>query len=196
VTAFLTHRHFWESPCTNECWACLHSAQQAPKTPTPVAHIQQHRLFDGHYEQLIHLQVIGKEQTKQYTTQHQNTTEHMLEIGSRVVSVLDSGTERPGFKLQPRRCRVTVLDKPFAPIVPLFTKQQNRRVYDSPPLQADCQAPGSAPEPYAWQSSMGYLYIFLHMLEQSHIQRVLVGRPQLRTGRSKVLLQHEPVASN
>ena len=148
------------SLCTNECWACLHSAQQAPKTPTPVTHIQQHRLFDGHYEQLIHLQVIGKEQTKQYTTQHQNTTEHMLELGSRVVSVLDSGTERPGFKLQPRRCRVTVLGKLFAPIVPLFTKQQNRRVYDSPPLQADCQVPGSAPEPYAWQSSMGYLYIF------------------------------------
>ena len=34
-----------------------------------------------------------------------------------VVSVLDSGTEGPGFKSQPRSCRVTV----FAPIVPLFT---------------------------------------------------------------------------
>jgi len=33
-----------------------------------------------------------------------------------------------------------------------------RRVYDSRHLQADCQEPGSAPEPYAWQSSMGYLY--------------------------------------
>jgi len=32
-------------------------------------------------------------------------------IGSRVVSVLDSGSERPGFKSQPRRCRVTVLGK-------------------------------------------------------------------------------------
>jgi len=31
--------------------------------------------------------------------------------GSRVVSVLDSGAVRPGFKSQPRRCRVTVLDK-------------------------------------------------------------------------------------
>ena len=30
-------------------------------------------------------------------------------LGSRVVSVLDSGAEGPGFKLQPRRCRVTVL---------------------------------------------------------------------------------------
>ena len=32
-----------------------------------------------------------------------------------------------------------------------------RRVYDSHHLQADCQEPGSAPEPYARQSSMGYL---------------------------------------
>ena len=30
-------------------------------------------------------------------------------FGSRVVSVLDSGAEGPGFKSQPRRCRVTVL---------------------------------------------------------------------------------------
>ena len=30
-------------------------------------------------------------------------------LGSRVVSVLDSGAEGPGFKSQPRRCRVTVL---------------------------------------------------------------------------------------
>jgi len=32
----------------------------------------------------------------------------------------------------------------------------NRRVYDSRHLQADCQEPGSAPEPYARQSSMDY----------------------------------------
>jgi len=31
-----------------------------------------------------------------------------------------------------------------------------RRVYDSRHLQADCQEPGSAPERYARQSSMGY----------------------------------------
>jgi len=41
-----------------------------------------------------------------------------------VVSVLDSGAVWPGFKSQPRRCRVTVLGKLFTPIVPLFTKQQ------------------------------------------------------------------------
>ena len=33
------------------------------------------------------------------------------------------------------------------------------QVYDSPHLQADCQEPESALEPYAQQSSMGYLYI-------------------------------------
>ena len=32
-----------------------------------------------------------------------------------------------------------------------------RRVYDSRHLQADCQEPGSAPEPHVRQSSMGYL---------------------------------------
>jgi len=46
-------------------------------------------------------------------------------LGSRVVSVLDSGAERPGFKSRSRRCRVTVLGKLFTPVVPLFTKQQN-----------------------------------------------------------------------
>ena len=35
---------------------------------------------------------------------------------------MDSGSEGPGFKSQPRRCRVTVLSKPFTPIVPLFNK--------------------------------------------------------------------------
>jgi len=35
-----------------------------------------------------------------------------------------------------------------------------RRVYDSRHLQADCQEPGSAPDTYAWQSSMGYIYLF------------------------------------
>jgi len=46
-------------------------------------------------------------------------------LGSRVVSVLDSGAEGPGFKSQPRRCRATVLGKLFTPVVPLFTKQRN-----------------------------------------------------------------------
>jgi len=46
-------------------------------------------------------------------------------LGNRVVSVLDSGAEGPGFKSQSRRGRVTVLGKLFTPIVPLFNKQQN-----------------------------------------------------------------------
>ena len=46
-------------------------------------------------------------------------------LGSRVVSVLDSGSEGPGFKSQWRRCRETVLGKLFTPIVSLFTKQRN-----------------------------------------------------------------------
>jgi len=37
-------------------------------------------------------------------------------LGSRVVSVLDSGAEGPRFKSQPRRCRVTALGKLFTPL--------------------------------------------------------------------------------
>jgi len=37
-------------------------------------------------------------------------------LGSRVVSVLDSGGVGLGCKSQPRRCRVTVLGKLFTPI--------------------------------------------------------------------------------
>jgi len=43
-------------------------------------------------------------------------------LGSRVVSVLDSGAEGSGFKSQSRRFRVTVLGKLFTPIMSLFTK--------------------------------------------------------------------------
>jgi len=66
--------------------------------------------------------------------QHMNRTEYWPEfvdpvtlrwLGSRVVSVLGSGAEGPGFKSQSRRCRVTVSCKMFTPIVPLFTKQRN-----------------------------------------------------------------------
>ena len=46
-------------------------------------------------------------------------------LGSRVVSVLDSGAVGPGFKSQPRRCRVTVSSKLFAYTVALFNKQRN-----------------------------------------------------------------------
>ena len=46
-------------------------------------------------------------------------------LGSRVVRMLDSGAEGPGFKSQPRRCLVTIFGKLFTPFVSLFTKQQN-----------------------------------------------------------------------
>jgi len=46
-------------------------------------------------------------------------------LGSRVVSVLDSGAEGPGFKSQPRRGGLTVLGKLFTPIVHPFIKQRN-----------------------------------------------------------------------
>jgi len=40
-----------------------------------------------------------------------------------------------------------------------------RRVYESQHLQADCQEPGSASEPYIRQSSTGYLHLstYLHI---------------------------------
>ena len=47
------------------------------------------------------------------------------QLGSRVVSVLDSVAEGPGFKSQPRCCRITVLGKLFTPILLLLFKQQN-----------------------------------------------------------------------
>ena len=43
-----------------------------------------------------------------------------------------------------------------------------RRVYDSRHLQADCQEPGSAPEPHARQSSMSYLLLLLITQKRTH----------------------------
>ena len=40
-------------------------------------------------------------------------------------------------------------------------------VYDSVQLQAECQEPGSAAEPYARQSSTGYLFISIGVSTQS-----------------------------
>ena len=53
----------------------------------------------------------------------------------RVVSVLDSGAARPGFKSQRRRCRVTVLGKLFTPVVPVFTKRRR----DAGRVARDCR---------------------------------------------------------
>jgi len=48
-----------------------------------------------------------------------------------------------------------------------------RRVYDSRHLQADCQEPGSAPEPNARKSSTGYLYLPLIHSSQPASVRLL-----------------------
>ena len=97
-------------------------------------------------------------------------TNHHVWLRSRVVSVLDSGTEGPGFKSQPRCCRVSLRQtlhthcasvhqaaKLVAALSRVVGQLQAwrkvmaayRRVYDSHHLQADCKEPGSAPEPYA-----------------------------------------------
>ena len=47
-----------------------------------------------------------------------------------------------------------------------------RRVYDSRHLQADCQGPRSAPEPYARQSSMGHLYLFTCLWQVYQLESV------------------------
>jgi len=50
-----------------------------------------------------------------------------------------------------------------------------RRVYDSRHLQAECQEPGSAPEPYTQQSSMGCLYLFYAIPRPTNQWNVMQG---------------------
>ena len=129
---------------------------------------------DGVLESTLYIRLMTPDMFRRYTFVAENSvsvstrdvtvTQSMITVispigtwlGSRVVSVLNSGAVEPGFKSQPRRCRITVSGKLFTSIVPLFNKQAwrkvmaaYRRVYDSRHLQADCQEPGSAPEPYA-----------------------------------------------
>ena len=94
---------------------------------------QTDRRMDG-YDQSYYLpaSVVGKNRPCQFHYDMKLPTSELrlLEkfpgwLGSRVVSVLDSGAEGPGFKLHLRCCRVTVLGKLFTSIMPLFTKQQN-----------------------------------------------------------------------
>jgi len=76
-----------------------------------------HSLIHGRLVCIVHGLILG-----------QTLLAHSVQrgwLGSRVVSVLDSGAEGPRLKSQPRCCRVTVLGKLFTPIVPLFSKQQN-----------------------------------------------------------------------
>jgi len=53
-------------------------------------------------------------------------------LGSRVVSVLDSGAEGPRFKRQPRRCRVTVLGKLFTTSHPSCLCSPSSEIGSSP----------------------------------------------------------------
>ena len=107
-------------------------------------------------------------------------------LGSRVVSVLDSGAEGPGFKSQPRRCRVTVLGSH-----PLCLCSPNSKIGSSPLKGARvstglAESNGSLPPglwltpPASWLPRtgissgtlrsaieyMGYLYHFISILDQ------------------------------
>ena len=118
-------------------------------------------------------------------------------LGGSVAELLACWTQAqgPGFKSQPRCCRVTVLGKQNCSH-PTCLCSPSRKIGSSPlkgcggncrpggkwwqptvgfmltsrHLQADCQEPWSAPEPYARQSSMGYLYLFYsrHSVCQAH----------------------------
>ena len=69
--------------------------------------------------------LTGQPESKRYFDRLLSFCRAYWWLGSRVVSVLDSGADGPGFKSQSRRCRVTLLGKLFIPIAHLFTKQQN-----------------------------------------------------------------------
>ena len=81
-------------------------------------------LQSEHY--LVQVQMLKTCTLKLMITQEEIAFHFRLKrLGSRVVTVLDLKRVGPGFKSQPRRCRVTVLGKLFSSIVPLFTKQRN-----------------------------------------------------------------------
>ena len=98
------------------------------------AHIGCSNVLLPRYDQVCPFLLLAKQEVIDYTTIIYKFTAVTFSrakfshrwLGSRLVSVLDSGAARPGFKSQPRRCRVTVLGKLFTPTVPLFTKQRNR----------------------------------------------------------------------
>jgi len=55
-----------------------------------------------------------------------------------------------------------------------------RRVYDSRHSQADCKEPGTAPEPYAGQSIMGYRYLFYLYFHESNRKQHLRKKSSLK----------------
>ena len=68
-----------------------------------------------------------------------------------------------------------------------------RRIYDSRHLQADCQEPGSAPEPCARQSTIGYLYLFTSVTRRikHSSRRPKVGRRVDKAAAPAIICQHE-----
>jgi len=107
------------APCRNA------SRPSSPWRPVPHA-MAQLALW------LIHLCALHK--STFCTTVH--STDYKLQIacvayfeGGSVAEWLacwtHAGAEGPGFRSQPRRCRLTILGKLFTPIVPLFIEQRN-----------------------------------------------------------------------
>jgi len=67
-------------------------------------------------------------------------------------------------------------------------------VYDSHHLQADCEEPGSAPEPNTRQSSMGYLYLFTRVSEPCNVSRMKLTSGAVRgagRGRRVILTRRQ-----
>ena len=72
------------------------------------------RLLHGAQQRGVRMRVVPRCQ-RTYIVVTELSVLHRSTTDSRVVSVLDSGAEGPGFKSQPRRSRVTVLGKLFTP---------------------------------------------------------------------------------
>ena len=56
------------------------------------------------------------------------------------------------------------------------------RLYDSHHLQADCQEPGSASEPYSRQSSMGYLFYTTALSRRDRLLAINCNTEQVNRG--------------
>ena len=107
----------WLACCRCCCRSDTDDDRRRAVSPRPAA--------SRHESSRTHQLALYRRRRTQLRARTGYVTLHPGWLGSRVVSVLDSGAEGPGFKSQPRRCRITVLGKLFTPIVPLFTKQRN-----------------------------------------------------------------------
>jgi len=103
---------------------CAHFPLESPRAQRPTQSMSQSIATCEHRTPVIPLTTHERRRNRRDGPNRYSFSFHVgpFRLGSRVVSVLDSGAEGPGFKSQPRRCRVTVLGKLFTPIVPLFTK--------------------------------------------------------------------------